>query len=502
MAKTLMVQGTMSGVGKSIITTGLLRIFRQDGYIAAPFKSQNMALNSYITKEGLEIGRAQAVQAEAAGLEPCAAMNPILLKPTTASGSQVILNGEVLSVMDAERYYEHKAELMPHIEKAFRALAESSDIIVIEGAGSPAEINLNENDIVNMGIAKRFGAPVLLVGDIDRGGVFAALIGTLALLEDGERDLIKALIVNKFRGSLERFSEGVRLLEERSLKPVAGVVPYIDIEIEDEDSLSERLSGRAGGGSIDIAAIRLPHLSNFTDMSALSLVNGVSVRYASSARELGNPDLVIVPGTKNTMADLKWMRENGLEARILRLSSEGVPIFGICGGYQMLGRELSDPLGVEEGGAMKGMGLLPISTVFEQQKARAQSEGHISITEGLLAGLSSSVYGYEIHMGVSELDAGASSLASIKRLGGNDYRPDGCQQGNVYGTYLHGVFDSEEFAGSLCSRLFSHKGLDPKDVAAVDMKAFKESQYDLLASHLREHLNMELIYSILQEATL
>ena len=308
MAKTIMIQGTMSNAGKSLICAGLCRIFRQDGYRVAPFKAQNMALNSYITAEGLEMGRAQVVQAEAAGILPEAAMNPILLKPTNDTGSQVIVNGEVLGHMSAREYFAYKKQLIPEVERAFRSLRERFDIIVIEGAGSPAEINLKQDDLVNMGMAKMAGSPVLLVGDIDRGGVFAQLLGTLMLLEEEEKELVKGLIINKFRGDKSILRPGVAMLEERCGLPVVGVAPYMQVEIEDEDSLTERFLKSEKRGAVDIVVIRMPRISNFTDFLLLEHMEGVSVRYVDCVRDLKAPDMIILPGTKNTMSDLLWMR--------------------------------------------------------------------------------------------------------------------------------------------------------------------------------------------------
>ena len=312
MAKKIMVQGTMSNAGKSFLAAGLCRVFKQDGYRVAPFKAQNMALNSYVTREGLEMGRAQVVQAEAAGVEPKVAMNPILLKPNSQTGSQVIVNGEILGNYSAEEYFTRRRELMPVVEKALDELDREYDIVVIEGAGSPAEINLKENDLANMGIARMAQAPVLLVGDIDRGGVFASLYGTVKLLEPEEQSLIKGIVINKFRGDKTLLEPGLAMLEELVEIPVVGVVPMADIDIEDEDSLAERLNRRERKAGTDIAVIRLPHLSNFTDFDVLERLDGVSLRYVEEAGELGLPDAVIIPGTKNTMSDLKWMRENGL----------------------------------------------------------------------------------------------------------------------------------------------------------------------------------------------
>ena len=495
-----MVQGTMSNAGKSVTTAGLCRIFRQDGYSVAPFKSQNMALNSYITKEGLEMGRAQVMQAEAAGIEPSVSMNPILLKPSSDSGSQVIVNGEVMGFMSAAEYYTHKQDMIPHIMKAFDTLAEQYDIIVIEGAGSPAEINLKDSDIVNMGMARLVSAPVLLVGDIDRGGVFASLVGTLALLDEEERDMIKAFVINKFRGSLDILRPGLSQLEQITDKPVAGVIPYFRLEIDDEDSLSDKLSVTGGTGVIDIAVIRLPRISNFTDFNSLSYIDGVSVRYVSRVSEFGQPDMVIIPGTKNTMGDLKWLRESGLETLVKKYEQADGIVFGICGGYQMLGAVLSDPDGIEEGGEMNGIGLLPVNTVFEKEKIRTQVSGIISTSDGPLKGMDGSEFrGYEIHMGISEAYEETERFVHILDItGGTADKYDGAHRGNVYGTYIHGIFDSEETAKSVIMSLMERKGLDYESISAVDMKAFKESQYDKLADIMRESLDMDLIYDILE----
>lgn len=375
MAKAIMVQGTMSNSGKSFLTAGLCRVFMQDGYKVAPFKSQNMALNSYITKDGLEIGRAQAMQAEACGIEPTVDMNPILLKPTSHVGSQVIVNGEVRGNMKAMDYYRDKIQLKADVINAYNRLSQEYDIIVIEGAGSPAEINLRENDIVNMGMAKMAGAPVLLVGDIDRGGVFAALYGTVKLLEEDEQQMIKGLVINKFRGDVEILKPGLGMIEDRLSIPVVGVVPLEPLDIDDEDSLSDRLGQTQKGAGVDVAVIHLPHISNFTDFSVFERMEGVSLRYVQKAGMLGDPDLILLPGTKNTMDDLQWMRESGMEALILRQAEKKTPVIGICGGFQMLGKDLEDPYGVEHGGSMRGMGLLDMRTVFREAKTRTQITG-------------------------------------------------------------------------------------------------------------------------------
>lgn len=517
MAKVIMVQGTMSNAGKSLIVAGLCRIFRQDGYRVAPFKSQNMALNSFITKEGLEMGRAQVMQAEAAGVEPVAAMNPILLKPTTHVGSQVIVNGEVLGNMSARDYFVYKKQLIPEIKKAFRELERDNDIIVIEGAGSPAEINLRENDIVNMGLAELLDAPVLLVGDIDRGGVFAQLLGTLMLLEEPEKERVKGLIINKFRGDKTILDPGVVMLEERGHVPVVGVVPYMELSIDDEDSLSSRFDRREEG-LIDIAVIRYPRISNFTDLSVLEQIGQVSVRYVDSVRDLHHPDMIVLPGSKNTMADLKWMRENGLEALIKKKAQDTI-VFGICGGYQMLGQTISDPYQVESGGSMKGMGLLPAATELKQEKTRTQVTGTFGEISGALSGLSGkSVRGYEIHMGSTGYGGSIADsenvrqpesrsdekgyVCRIQNEADGSVKYDGIFSGNVYGTYVHGIFDEGTLAETLVGILAARKGVALDTGQMISYGQFKQMQYDKLADGVRKSMDMEAVYAMLREAAI
>lgn len=489
MAKSIMIQGTMSNAGKSIIASALCRIFKQDGYSVAPFKSQNMALNSYVTDEGLEMGRAQVVQAQAAGIAPSVLMNPILLKPTSDIGSQVIVNGEVRKTMKAADYFKYKTKLIPDIKRAYNTLADSYDIIVIEGAGSPAEINLKQNDIVNMGMAKIADAPVLLVGDIDRGGVFAQLYGTAELLEPDERARIKGLIINKFRGDAEILRPGLARLEELTGIKVAGVVPYMDVDIDDEDSLSDRFSNKKTG-AVDIAVIRFPRISNFTDFNVFELIDGVSVRYVKSVSELGNPDMIILPGTKNTIGDLKWMRENGLEALILRAADRGTVIFGICGGYQMLGAEITDAALAEGGGKMHGMGLLKIKTVFETEKTRARVAGTLQNLLGTLKLLNGTqIEGYEIHMGKTEL----ADKSIIMLSNGSS---DGQCHNNVYGSYIHGIFD--KCAAQIVECLCAEKGIDFGDIKSVDLEEHREREYDRLADIVRGSLDMDFIYGVMK----
>ena len=482
-AKCIMVQGTMSGAGKSLLCAALCRIFAQDGLRAVPFKSQNMALNSFVTKDGLEMGRAQVVQAQAAGVEPDVRMNPILLKPSSDVGSQVIVNGEVRGQMKASEYFRTKRQLVPDILKAYDSLAEEADVIVIEGAGSPAEINLKSEDIVNMGLAEMVDAPVLLVGDIDRGGVFAQLYGTVALQSEEDRRRIKGVVVNKFRGDRAILEPGLKTLEELCGVPVAGVVPYLHVDIDDEDSLSERFGRDREPRLIDIAVIRLPRISNFTDFSPFERYENVSLRYVERARDLRAPDMIVIPGTKSTIADLQWLRQSGLEASIQKAASGGTLVFGVCGGYQMLGRHISDPEQVEAAGVTEidGMGLLPLETVFQGEKVQTQTNGVFSGVAGLLSELNGKRYaGYEIHMGRSEEARGA--LFSM---------------GNVYGSYVHGIFDEQEVADTILKALCTKKGVSFESLGTFDARAYKERQYDLLADAVRAGLDMPLIYRIL-----
>ena len=500
MAKAIMVQGTMSNAGKSLLAAGLCRIFKQDGYRVAPFKSQNMALNSFITEEGLEMGRAQVMQAEAAGIAPSVLMNPILLKPTNDVGSQVIVNGEVLGTMSARDYFKYKKKLVPDVMKAYNTLASENDIIVIEGAGSPAEINLKTEDIVNMGMAKMAAAPVLLVGDIDRGGVFAQLYGTVELLEPDERDMVKGLIINKFRGDKTILDPGVEMLEEKCRIPVVGVAPYLDIQVEDEDSLTDRFDRDQEIGLSDIAVIRVPRISNFTDFNPFESIPGVSLRYVKHPAELKNPDVIMLPGTKNTMEDLQWLRESGMEALILKAAARGTFVFGICGGYQMLGESLSDPHGVEAGGTMRGMGLLPMDTVFAEKKTRTQVTGRYLEIQGEYQPLSGVEFtGYEIHMGESTWKSGAhASTWTCDGVSGQE-KTEGTVFENICGTYVHGIFDKEESALALIRAVGEKKGIDVSQMEGVDFASFKETQYDILAAELRKHLDMKKIYQILEE---
>lgn len=487
MARCIMVQGTMSGVGKSLLVTALCRIFSQDGWRVAPFKSQNMALNSFITWDGLEMGRAQAAQAQAAGREPDVRMNPILLKPSSDTGSQLIVRGEVRGNYAARDYFKMKKSLIPEILDAYRSLAQECDIIVIEGAGSPAEINLKADDIVNMGLAKLVNAPVLLAGDIDRGGVFAQLYGTVALLEPEERRQLVGTLINKFRGDESLLRPGLAMLEERTDLPVLGVIPYIRADLDEEDSLAPMLEQKRKRRDLDIAVIRLPHISNFTDFAPLELHPQLGVRYVERPEELDTPDLVIVPGTKSTMADLLWLRRCGLEDHIRQLAGS-VPVLGVCGGYQMLGRTLSDPDGAEGGGSLAGLGLLPCETVFELQKHRTLQRA-VTLAPPLEG---AALEGYEIHMGRTRRLEGAPFC----RLA--DGREEGAAVGLVFGTYLHGLFDTGELTQRLAEWLARRRGLVPVPDRPEHYGLHRQRQYDLLAEAVRAHLDLDAIYRAME----
>ena len=539
-----MIQGTMSGAGKSILTAGILRVLRQDGYRVAPFKSQNMALNSYVTREGLEMGRAQVVQAAAAGMEPSADMNPILLKPMGDTTSQVIVNGRPIGKMRAADYYKVKKSLVPDILAAYERLRERADIIVIEGAGSPVEINLREGDFVNMGLAEMVDAPVLLAGNIDPGGVFAQLLGTIQLLRPEERARVKGLIINKFRGDVSLLQPGLDMFAEYCDIPFAGVVPWIRLDLDEEDSMSEKLAGRGAGAgadtSVDIAVIRLPYISNYTDFAPLERLPGVTVRYVAEASLLGQPDLIILPGTKNSIGDLRWLRESGMEARIRDAAGRSL-LIGICGGFQMLGRRILDPLGSETGGTEDGLGLLPVETLFSADKYTKQVHGTARQLPGVWAPLSGlPVSGYEIHMGRTEYladgDKGTFVFAELAGMENAmpaeempdgavtlvEEAPDGAVCGNVLGTYLHGIFDETPFRSALIDLLRKRKeGTCPEaeafhtltgcdtDLSGVECtlsrresalsglesaRQIQDRQLDMLADVLRKSLDWELIY--------
>lgn len=512
-AAVLMLQGTASDVGKSVITTALCRIFKQDGFQPAPFKSQNMALNSYVTEDGKEIGRAQGAQAEACGIEATTDMNPILIKPVRDMHSQIVVHGVPFAQMSASDYRQHfLPEAKQTVMDALNRLRDKYDIILMEGAGSPAEINLKDRDVVNMNLAGWADAPVILISDIDRGGVFASIVGTLELLEPHEAARVKGFIINKFRGDLSLLQPGLDWLEERTGIPVLGVLPYIrDIQIEAEDSvvLDSLRHGKREKSELDIAVIRYPRISNFTDFDALSREPDVNVRYVTSPEELGSPDAVILPGTKDTIGDLNFVRESGLEQAIAyQAERQHVQLVGICGGYQMLGEHLTDPYAVEADQAQEavGLGRLPLSTTFLQHKHTVRASGYvhsnhpIRLYNGKLdGGLSVPVNGYEIHMGVTECrePEQVTALFEISHAGGQTF-PEGwgTADGKVWGTYLHGLFESDQFRRSWLNGLREAKGLAPLE-ETYSAQERKDMEFDRVAASLRSSLDMKRVYEIM-----
>lgn len=504
--KAIMVQGTGSYVGKSVIVAGLCRIFKKDGFKVAPFKAQNMALNSYPTKNGREIGRAQAMQAEASCIEPSAYMNPILLKPVSDVGSQVVVLGKPFKNMNVNEYHKFQDKAFSIVKKAYKKLAKNFDIIVIEGAGSPAEVNLRKHDIVNMKIAKFAKAPVILVGDIDYGGVFAWLIGTLSLLTDLERRLIKGFIINKFRGNIDILNPGLDYLTRKTKIPVLGVVPYIkNLRIDEEDSLAFRNikkekndAGKSISKVVSIAVIYLPHIANFTDLDSLNEEDDVNLYFVKDKNELGNPDAIIIPGTKSTLNDMKYLHNTGLADEIIRLGRSGIFIFGICGGYQIIGKEIRDSLGVESKiKSIKGLGLLNTITEFRKKKFSCQVCAK-ALRNDSLFNTKEELKGYEIHMGVTKLNKHTMPLLKIKRINTDKEVFDGAvnKNGNVYGTYLHGIFDNNCFRRRFINILRKRRGLLPfENTNIID----REEEYNRLADIVRENLDIKKIYDILNK---
>ncbi|MDW7615679.1 cobyric acid synthase [Peribacillus simplex] len=501
-ARSIMIQGTSSDVGKSLICTAFCRVFSNKGLRVVPFKSQNMALNSYVTLDGGEIGRAQGVQAEAARITATTDMNPILLKPKKDMVSEVIVHGKHFLDMNAKSYRnQFVQEAMPIIRKSVEKLQDEYDIIVLEGAGSPAEINLKDRDIANMRMAKLADAAVILVADIDRGGVFASIIGTLALLDKDERDCVKGIIINKFRGMRELLDDGIDWVEKETGIPVLGVLPYLDVNIEAEDSLA--LSSlrfkkpKKAEFPIDVAVLRFPRISNFTDVDPFFDEPGVGVRLVGSVHELGNPDLLILPGTKNTMEDLEWMKSVGLDGAINELREQGTVIFGICGGFQMLGTKLFDPDAVEGNGEnAEGLSLLPVETVFQAEKKTVQMEGVLS--DGMIMEGEMNLNGFEIHLGRTTLKPQVRPFLLLK-----DGREDGAisTDNKVMGTYLHGIFHNRLFTRLLVNQIRRNKGLEEVKENVRSDSERREEAYNLLASHLEENIDMETIYQWLQLET-
>jgi len=516
--RVVMVQGAMSSVGKSLLVAALCRIFAQDGLRVTPFKAQNMALNSFATHDGREVGRAQAMQAEAAGVDVTVEMNPVLLKPEADTVAQIVVLGRPWERLAAQDYFRRRQELWRIVTQSLDTLRAAYDLVVIEGAGSPAELNLKRGDLVNMAIAAYADAPVLLAGDIDRGGVFAQLLGTLALLEPDERARVRGLIVNKFRGDIALFRHGVEILEARGGVPVLGVVPFIrDLRIADEDSVAldderrrtkdERLVGNMAGisssvlcpSSIDITVIRLPHISNFDDFDPLRAEPDVAVRFVDRADDLGQPDLIVLPGTKSTIADLEWLRARGLADRIVALAQAGAALLGVCGGYQMLGQAIRDPLGVESAVAeTAGLGLLPVVTGFAADKRTVRSRGVIAHDAGLFRTTQRlDVAGYEIHMGQTWLVGDGTPLVRLTSRGEHAADdPDGLASpdGWIAGTYLHGLFDNDRLRHAMLDNLAERKGVTR---TASRVSFDRAADYDRLAATVRTSLDVELLRRII-----
>ena len=500
-ASALMVLGTASHVGKSLVAAAFCRLLAEAGYRVAPFKAQNMALNSFVTRDGGEIGRAQVAQAEAAGVEPHVDMNPILLKPM-GGVSQVVVEGTPIGVMAARDYYAAKDRLWPRVAAAYGRLAARFDRIVLEGAGSPVEINLTEQDLTNLRMARLADAACILVADIERGGVFAQLVGTWELMEPEDRARVVGFVINKFRGDATLLDPGLRFLAERTGVPVLGVLPYrADLQIDQEDSLGIDATatdvadlGRAD--VLDVAVARLPGLSNFTDFWPLARVPDVRVRYVERGCDVGMPDLFILPGTKTTVRDLAWLRHTGVAERIIRMADDpdGPLVLGLCGGFQMLGMRIDDPDGVESSEAIvPGLGLLDVATRFATTKARHR-------VTGTVRGAGPPVFGYEIHMGQTRRGAGSAAWLNLTRQSTGEVVEDGAvgAAGRVFGTYLHGLFDSLPFTAVLVDRLRARRGLKPLDASGWrEHRAFLAGRYAALAEWLRTHLDLGPVWAAL-----
>lgn len=491
-AKALMVQGTGSSVGKSLMTAALCRILVQDGYRVRPFKAQNMSNNADVTTEGGEIGRAQAEQARAARVEPSVLMNPVLLRPTTDIGAQVIVLGKAAGTMTAREYQAFKPRLRPIILDALRQLMDQADIVVIEGAGSPAEVNLKDDDVVNMWIARQVNAPVLLVGDIDRGGVFAQLVGTMELLDEMERRLVRGFVINKFRGDCSLLEPGIRWLERRCGLPVIGTIPYLhDVELAEEDSIAERWArSQPVDGEILIEVVRVPRISNVTDFDALRREPDVELRFIDRPASGVLPDCLMLPGSKSTIADLAFIRARGLDRHLQRCRAAGAEIVGICGGFQMLGQEILDPNHVEATvSAAPGLGVLPVKTTFGKDKLVAQTRG-VHLESGL------PVTGYEIHLGrMSDASSGRPVLKITQRASAATEQYDGLvsDDARTWGTHVHGLFDAPSFRRWWLNRLRARKGLPERLTETVP----SEEAYDRLADAVRPHLSMTTLYHLI-----
>ncbi|HEY4532779.1 MAG TPA: cobyric acid synthase [Fusobacterium sp.] len=489
--KNLMIMGTASGVGKSATVTALCRIFQKDGYRVCPFKSQNMALNSYVTKDGKEMGRAQAVQAEAIGLEPQAWMNPILLKPSNDKKIQIIIEGEAIGNLTGPEYHCFKQTLVPRLTEIYEKIQKQYEISVIEGAGSPAEINMLEEDISNFGMAKIADAPVILVADIDRGGVFASIYGTIMLLKEEDRERVKGIIINKFRGNKEVLEPGFEIIEKLTGVKTLGVVPYADFNLEDEDSLSEKYQSfkfNKHSNHIKISVIKLKHISNATDMDALSMYEDVEIQFVTERSQLGKEDMIVIPGSKNTIDDLKWLKESGIAAEIMKRAKTETIIFGICGGFQMLGKKVKDPYHIEgEIEELDALGLFNLETVMEKEKTLVQYKGTLKVQEGMLKDLHNlKIKGYEIHQGITQGDE--ENLT-------DDDRTVFVNKDNIMATYLHGIFDNKEFTAALLNEIRRKKGLE--EVEDISYEEYKRREFDKLEKLVRENVAIDTIYQIM-----
>lgn len=496
MSKSIMFLGTASSVGKSTIATAFCRYFKNKGMKVAPFKALNISLNSYVTEDGLEMGRAQVVQADACEIKPRAWMNPVLLKPSGNMKTQVIVNGKVKCNIDSYKYKELNKELKEVVKDTYEAISKEYDLIILEGSGSCAEINLKESDIANMHMAKVSNSPVILVADIDRGGVFASVVGTIMLLDKEERKKVKGVIINKFRGNMESFKPAMKQLEEIINIPVLGAMPYFSLDIEDEDSVTERISNKISNcKGIDIVVIRLPYMSNFTDFNSLSRLDNVSIRYIDNVQEIGDPHLVIIPGSKNTIDDIRFLKENGLYSKIISLEEKGTTILGICGGYQMMGNYIIDELGVEgEKRVEGGFGFLPTTTKFNKDKITKQSSGRI--VSNIIEEINNiEVSGYEIHNGetiVNNPDNIFIKLSNGEVAGAiND-------KGNVIGTYLHGIFDNGDFIKQFIKTLINKNNLEEDYNEVSTYREYKLNELDKLSKILDENIDMVKVKEILK----
>lgn len=488
----LMIVGTSSGAGKSLFVTALCRIFYKDKYKVSPFKSQNMALNSYITKDGKEMGRAQVVQAEASGLEPDVNMNPILLKPSTMNKIQIIVCGKSIGNMSGVEYNQYKKNLIPVLKETYSKIENENDIVVIEGAGSPAEINIKEEDISNFAMARIADAPVILVADIDRGGVFASIYGTIMLLNEEDRKRIRGIVINKFRGNKEVLKSGFDIIENLTGVKTLGVIPYTDIDIEDEDSLSEKYKSfklNKNSNKIKISVIKLKHISNVTDINALSIYDDVEIQFVSERSQIGNEDLIIIPGSKNTIDDLKWLKESGIAEEIIKRARTETIVFGICGGFQILGNKVKDPYHIEgDIEELNGLGLLDLETIMENEKTLVQYKGKLSVNNGILKTLNNfEIKGYEIHQGITQ--------GNEKNLT-TDNRTIFVNRDNIIATYLHGIFDNKDFTDTLLNEIRRRKGLEEVN-NNISYEEYKLREFDKLEKLVRENVDIDEIYKII-----